>query len=100
MPITVSDDADAEPVRLSISIGVAALGTQWDSSSGAQLTELLAAADAALYQAKRNGRDQVYVVTENATLVASGRDTAENGAGGTPGAPEVAGPVTEVIQAS
>jgi diguanylate cyclase (GGDEF)-like protein len=100
MPIAVSDDADAEPVRLSISIGVAALGTRWDSSSGAQLTELLAAADGALYQAKRNGRDQVYMVTENATLVASGRDTAENGAGGTPGAPEAAGPVTDVIQAS
>jgi diguanylate cyclase (GGDEF)-like protein len=100
MPIAVSDDADAEPVRLSISIGVAALGTRWDSSSGAQLTELLAAADGALYQAKRNGRDQVYVVTENATLVASGRDMAENGAGGTPGAPEAVGPVTEVIQAS
>ena len=99
MPITVSDDAGAEPVRLSISIGVAALGTRWDSGSGAQLTELLAAADGALYQAKRNGRNQVYVVTENATLVASGRDTAENGAGGTPGLPEAAGPVTEVIQA-
>ncbi|HEY2309148.1 MAG TPA: GGDEF domain-containing protein [Streptosporangiaceae bacterium] len=100
MPITVSDDAGAEPVRLSISIGVAALGTRWDGGSGAQLTELLAAADGALYQAKRNGRNQVYVVTENATLVASGRGTAENGAGGTPGVPEAAGPVTEVIQAS
>lgn len=100
MPITVSDDADAEPVRISISIGVAALGARWDSTSGAQLTELLAAADGALYQAKRNGRNQVYVVTEDATLMASGRDTAENGAGATPGAPEVAGPVTEAIQAS
>jgi hypothetical protein len=53
-----------------------------------------------LYQAKRNGRNQVYVVTEDATLMASGRDTAENGAGATSGAPEVTGPVTEVIQAS
>jgi diguanylate cyclase (GGDEF)-like protein len=68
MPITVSDDAEAEPVRLSISIGVAALGTKWDSSSGAQLTELLAAADGALYQAKRDGRNLVCVVTENATF--------------------------------
>ena len=100
MPITVSDDADAEPVRLSISIGVAALGARWDSSSGAQLTELLAAADGALYQAKRNGRNQVCVVTENATFGASGRDAAENGADGTPGTPEAAGPVTEIIQAS
>ena len=71
MPITVSDDAGAEPVRLSISIGVAAFSARWDNSSGAQLTELLAAADGALYQAKRNGRDQVCVVTENARFGAA-----------------------------
>jgi hypothetical protein len=53
-----------------------------------------------LYQAKRNGRNQVCVVTENATFGASGRDAAENVADGTPGAPEAAGPVTEIIQAS
>jgi diguanylate cyclase (GGDEF)-like protein len=100
MPITVSDDTDAEPVRVSISIGVAALGARWDSSSGTQLTELLAAADGALYQAKRNGRNQVCVVTENATFGASGRDAAQNGASETPAAPEAAGPVTEIIQAS
>jgi diguanylate cyclase (GGDEF)-like protein len=97
MPITVSDDAEAEPVRLSISIGVAALGARWDSSSGAQLTELLAAADGALYQAKRSGRNQVCVVTETAMFGADGRGTVENGAGA---APEPAGPVTEVIPAS
>ncbi len=95
MPITVSDDADAEPVRLSISIGVAALDARWDSSSGAQLTELLAAADGALYQAKREGRNQVCVVTENAMFGASGGDAAETGTGGTPGTPEAAGPVTQ-----
>jgi diguanylate cyclase (GGDEF)-like protein len=100
MPITVSDDAEAEPVRLSISIGVAALGARWDSSSGAQLTELLAAADGALYQAKRNGRNQVCVVTENAMFGANGGGAVENGAGAAPGAPEPAGPVTEVIPAS
>ena len=100
MPITVSDDADAEPVRLSISIGVAALGARWDSTSGAQLTELLAAADGALYQAKRNGRDQVCVVTENAMFGVSGRDATEHVSGEPPATPEAAGPVTGVIQAS
>ena len=100
MPITVSDDTDAEPVRLSISIGVAALGATWDSTSGAQLTELLAAADGALYQAKRKGRNRVCVVTEDATLGASDHDAAENGAAGTQDAPETPGPFTEVIKAS
>jgi diguanylate cyclase (GGDEF)-like protein len=93
MPITVSDDAHAEPVRLSISIGVAALGARWDSSSGTQLTELLAAADGALYQAKRNGRNQVCVVTENARFGAGATET-KRPADGTP---EVSRPVTEAI---
>jgi diguanylate cyclase (GGDEF)-like protein len=94
MPITVSDDADAEPVRLSISIGVAALSARWDSSSGAQLTELLAAADGALYQAKRNGRDQVCVVTENARFGAGAQaePPADSGT-----MPEQATPATKII---
>jgi diguanylate cyclase (GGDEF)-like protein len=100
MPITVSDDADAEPVRLSISIGVAALSARWDNTSSAQLTELLAAADGALYQAKRDGRNRVCVVTEDAMLGASGREATESGAAGTPGTAEAASPATEVIQAS
>jgi diguanylate cyclase (GGDEF)-like protein len=68
MPIDVHDDPGAEPVRLTISIGVAALGARWDSGTGGQLTDLLAAADAALYQAKENGRDRVCVITDNTTF--------------------------------
>ena len=68
MPIDVHDDPTAEPVRLSISIGVAALGASWDSGTGSQLTDLLAAADRALYQAKQNGRDRVCVITDDATF--------------------------------
>jgi PleD family two-component response regulator len=45
---------------------VAALGAPWDS--GTQITDLLAAADRALYRAKRAGRDQVCVVTDNAVV--------------------------------
>ena len=94
MPITVSDDPDAEPVGLSISVGVAVLGARRDSSSGAQLTELLAAADGALYQAKRNGRNQVWVVTENATIGAGAPGAAAPAADAAPAAP---GSVTEAI---
>jgi diguanylate cyclase (GGDEF)-like protein len=58
----------AGPVRMTVSMGVAALGTQWDRASGSQLTDLLVAADRALYQAKRAGRDQVCMVTDNAVI--------------------------------
>jgi diguanylate cyclase (GGDEF)-like protein len=95
MPITVSDDADAVSVRLSISIGVAVLGARWDSNGGAQLTELLAAADGALYQAKRNGRNQVCVVTENTRFGAGTHEAAGTRAGA-----ETSGQVNQAIQAS
>ena len=49
----------AEPIRLTVSIGVAAM-----SGVGEGLTELLAAADAAMYRAKRAGRNQVWVTTD------------------------------------
>ena len=68
MPIDVYDDPNAEPVRLSISIGVAALGAKWNGGTAGQLTDLLAAADGALYQAKQNGRDQVCVITDDTTF--------------------------------
>jgi diguanylate cyclase (GGDEF)-like protein len=97
IPITVSDDPAAESVRLSISIGVAVLGARWDSSGAAQLTELLAAADGALYQAKRNGRNQVCVVTENMRFGAGADDPGGTAAGG---AAESSSQVTRVIPAS
>jgi diguanylate cyclase (GGDEF)-like protein len=45
---------DGEPVQVTVSIGAAVLGT-----NGSDLTELLHAADIALYQAKSAGRDRV-----------------------------------------
>ena len=59
MPIDVGDNPGSEVIRLTVSIGVAALST-----SGSQLTELLATADAALYRAKHAGRNQVWVTTD------------------------------------
>jgi diguanylate cyclase (GGDEF)-like protein len=67
-PIDVDGAADGRQVRVTVSMGVAALGAHWDVTTGSQITDLLAAADRALYQAKRAGRDQVCVVTENAVV--------------------------------
>jgi diguanylate cyclase (GGDEF)-like protein len=69
-PLDVGDLPDGQHVRVTLSMGVAALGAPWSSSNGGQITDLLAAADRALYQAKRAGRDQVCVVTDD-TMVNS-----------------------------
>jgi diguanylate cyclase (GGDEF)-like protein len=58
MPIDTGDREGSETIRITVSIGVAALST------GSQLTELLATADAALYRAKHAGRNQVWVTTD------------------------------------
>jgi hypothetical protein len=51
---------------VSVSIGVAAL----DAGSTRELTELLAAADAALYRAKASGRNQVQMISTSRGLSA------------------------------
>jgi hypothetical protein len=56
----------AERVPVTASIGVAAL----DAGSRRELTELLAAADAALYRAKASGRDQVQMISTSRGLSA------------------------------
>jgi len=64
MSIPVDDDTlSGARIRLTISIGVAALG-----DAGTELTELLAAADAALYHAKQTGRNKIHAATANAAL--------------------------------
>jgi hypothetical protein len=63
LPITGSG---GEHIRVTVSIGVAAL----DAGSSRQLTELLAAADAALYRAKASGRDQVQMISTSRGLSA------------------------------
>jgi diguanylate cyclase (GGDEF)-like protein len=57
---------DGELVRVTASVGVAAL----DAGSRRTLTELLAAADAALYRAKRGGRNQVQMISTSRGLSA------------------------------
>jgi diguanylate cyclase (GGDEF)-like protein len=67
-----------ERVQVTVSIGVAAL----DSGSTRELSELLAAADAALYRAKASGRDQVQMISTSRGLSAiSGPGTGDTGRG-------------------
>jgi diguanylate cyclase (GGDEF)-like protein len=62
MSIPVGDDIESGPfVKLTISVGVAAL-----DGASRELTDMLAAADAALYYAKETGRNKTHVITANA----------------------------------
>jgi diguanylate cyclase (GGDEF)-like protein len=71
--------ADGQPVQITVSVGVAAL----DAGSRRELSELLAAADAALYRAKRDGRNQVQMISTSRGLsAAGGRGTIGSGAFG------------------
>jgi diguanylate cyclase (GGDEF)-like protein len=74
LPIYASGAAGSERVPVTVSIGVAAL----DAGSHRELTELLAAADAALYRAKASGRDQVQMISTSRGLSAV-RPAADSG---------------------
>ena len=67
-PIGVGDEPGAESLNVTVSIGVAALGTSWERTTGSQLTDLLAGADRALYQAKNAGRNHVWMFTDTETV--------------------------------
>jgi diguanylate cyclase (GGDEF)-like protein len=77
-----------ERVQVTVSIGVAAL----DSGSTRELSELVAAADAALYRAKAGGRDQVQMISTTRGLSAisgPGTGAAGRGASDRPDTPSV-----------
>jgi diguanylate cyclase (GGDEF)-like protein len=57
-----------EPVQVTASVGVAAL----EGGCRRELSELMAAADAALYRAKRSGRNQVQMLSPSRGLSATG----------------------------
>lgn len=75
MPIGLDGGTLAKPVQVTVSIGVAVL-----DQTRRDLTDLLASADAALYQAKQGGRDQVRIDGEQVP------PDAGDGIGGTTGA--------------
>jgi diguanylate cyclase (GGDEF)-like protein len=78
---------DGQQAEVTVSVGVAAL----DAGSARELSELLGAADAALYRAKRDGRNQVQMISTTRGLSASGARAAANvnAFGGATAAPSV-----------
>ena len=60
LSIPVDDDDETSPrIRLTISVGVASV----DGGESRELTDLLAAADSALYHAKETGRNKTHIVS-------------------------------------
>jgi diguanylate cyclase (GGDEF)-like protein len=77
LSIIAPGTSGGERVKVTVSIGVAAL----DAGSKRELSELMAAADAALYRAKAGGRDQVQMISTTRGLSAisgPGSDTARS----------------------
>jgi len=68
LSIIVPGETGGERVHVTVSIGVAAL----DSGSKREYAALMAAADAALYRAKADGRDQVQMISTTRGLSATG----------------------------
>ena len=66
LSVIAPGETGGERVQVTVSIGVAAL----DSGSRRELTQLMAAADAALYRAKASGRDQVQMISTTRGLSA------------------------------
>jgi diguanylate cyclase (GGDEF)-like protein len=78
LSIIVPGATGGERVHVTVSIGVAAL----DSGCKREYSELMAAADAALYRAKSDGRDQVQMISTTRGLSAiSGTDDRADGSG-------------------
>lgn len=71
-PAAIADGPAPEPVWVTVSVGVAALGETWDARGGNQFTDLLATADMALYQAKASGRNRVWMITDTREVAARG----------------------------
>jgi len=113
LSIIVPGATGGERVHVTVSIGVAAL----DSGCKREYSELMAAADAALYRAKSGGRDQVQMIstTRGLSAISGGDDSARDDGSAKdsrPDAPSVfrraqillagppAGPVPTVAEAS
>ena len=58
MSIPVGNDIEGPSIKLTISVGVAAL-----DGASRELTDMLAAADAALYYAKETGRNKTHLIS-------------------------------------
>ena len=95
LSIIVPGATGGERVHVTVSIGVAAL----DSGSKREYAQLMAAADAALYRAKSDGRDQVQMISTTRGLSAisgGGRGSDSSGANGDGGTNSTSGSRTDV----